>query len=826
MLGKTDYDFLSKEDADRLTLIKRQVIETGKKVQCNTSLVSREGVTEYFDGVYLPEYDKKGKINGLVGYFRNITERRRVEQALIESETKHRVIIEESSDPIFTFTPEGRYSYANQALADAFGKPVEAIIGKKIADFFPPEEAEKRYAALSEVFRTGEKHFVEGPVQTVDGTRYYLTTITPVKDLEEKVTSAICTSIDITGRKRIEEALKQSEVSYRGLFNTIQQAIYILDGEGKFIDVNDGAESMYGYSREEFTGKTPEFVSAPGKNDLKEVTGYLQKAFAGEPQQFEFWGLRKNNEIFPKDVRLYKGTYFGSDVVIAIGTDITQRRNTEVAFQAMVTSMVGTTGLTSLRNITETISSWLGAECVMVGEIQPDGQTVRVLSMLLDGKEVPDYSYTLKGTPCDDVAEKGFCLYPDNAIQLFPESRDLVELNIKGYIGTPLKNSKGQILGILCALFRNPITKKPGMQEIMNIIAVKAAAEIEGMRLMAALKQSEEDLAQVMNGVPTLISYMDRELRFILVNKAHLDWYGLTKEEMIGTSLRDLLPEDVFLGALPYYQKVLSGQEVTFENPTKDKGGRERVLIVRLLPHIHDGQIVGFFAALEDITDRKRAEEAIRLANRKLNLLSGITRHDINNQLMVLQGYLAILKNKHQGPDVDAYLPKIAKAAGQISSMIQFTKEYEEIGVNAPAWLDCCRLVDTLAREVPLGQLVVKNDLPAGTEVFADPLIVKVFYNIMDNAARYGGKITTIRFSAHEFPGNRVIVCEDDGIGIPIEEKEKIFGRGFGKNTGMGLFLALEILSITGITMTETGEPGTGARFEIIVPKGMYRQST
>jgi signal transduction histidine kinase len=68
-----------------------------------------------------------------------------------------------------------------------------------------------------------------------------------------------------------------------------------------------------------------------------------------------------------------------------------------------------------------------------------------------------------------------------------------------------------------------------------------------------------------------------------------------------------------------------------------------------------------------------------------------------------------------------------------------------------------------------------------------------------------------------------LIVCEDDGEGIPAEEKERIFDRGFGKNTGMGLFLAREILSITGITIRETGKPGKGGRFEIMVPKGVYR---
>ena len=155
--------------------------------------------------------------------------------------------------------------------------------------------------------------------------------------------------------------------------------------------------------------------------------------------------------------------------------------------------------------------------------------------------------------------------------------------------------------------------------------------------------------------------------------------------------------------------------------------------------------------------------------------------------------------------------------------MIQFTKEYEQIGVNAPAWQGCRNLVETAAKEIQLGEISVMNDLPSGLELFADPLIVKVFYNLMDNAVRYGEKITTILFSVEKRSGNFVIVCEDDGVGIAADEKEKIFDRGFGKNTGMGLFLSSEILSITSITIIENGEPGKGARFEMTVPKGMWR---
>ena len=107
--------------------------------------------------------------------------------------------------------------------------------------------------------------------------------------------------------------------------------------------------------------------------------------------------------------------------------------------------------------------------------------------------------------------------------------------------------------------------------------------------------------------------------------------------------------------------------------------------------------------------------------------------------------------------------------------------------------------------------------------LFADPLFEKLFYNLIDNVIRHGGKVTTVRFSSEERAENLIILCEDDEVGIPLAEKKKIFERGIGKKTGLGLFLTREILSITYIPITETGEPGKGARFEIVVPKGAYR---
>jgi signal transduction histidine kinase len=104
-------------------------------------------------------------------------------------------------------------------------------------------------------------------------------------------------------------------------------------------------------------------------------------------------------------------------------------------------------------------------------------------------------------------------------------------------------------------------------------------------------------------------------------------------------------------------------------------------------------------------------------------------------------------------------------------------------------------------------------------EIFADPLVGRVFYNLITNAVQHGTRITAIQFYAREEDdGTAVIVCEDNGEGVADEDKERIFEMGHGKHGGLALALSREILGITGITIRETGTPGAGARFEMTVP--------
>ncbi|MCX6684124.1 MAG: PAS domain S-box protein [Methanoregula sp.] len=235
---------------------------------------------------------------------------------------------------------------------------------------------------------------------------------------------------------------------------------------------------------------------------------------------------------------------------------------------------------------------------------------------------------------------------------------------------------------------------------------------------------------------------------------------------------------------------------------------------VRITYDGHDADLV----TLRDITERNSAQAALAEANRKLNLLASITRHDVLNKLTVLSGSLILIKRQMTEPALTALLKKAEDAATAIRHQIEFARTYENLGVCAPQWQDLRQVIARLPKIL----IPVQADIPA-VEIFADPMLVLVFANLLDNTQRHGQDVSSIQVTLDEKPEGLSIFWNDDGVGIPEDEKEKIFDRGVGKNTGLGLFLVREILDITHITIRETGEPGKGVRFEMTVPKGQYR---
>jgi DNA-binding response OmpR family regulator len=218
------------------------------------------------------------------------------------------------------------------------------------------------------------------------------------------------------------------------------------------------------------------------------------------------------------------------------------------------------------------------------------------------------------------------------------------------------------------------------------------------------------------------------------------------------------------------------------------------------------------------------ATRALNLANKKLSILSSITRHDALNQLMVIKGYSDLLAKADLDSNKVDYVKKVIRSVEVIQKQLNFTLQYENIGTKEPIWHSLHENVGRVATQLESGEFAIKTH-GSDAYILADLMFEKVVYNLIENAIRHGGGAKNICITATQSDGEMLVVFEDDGTGISLDSRSDLFKRGFGKNTGFGLFLSREILEMTGITIAEKSEPGRGARFVISVPKNAWRRN-
>jgi hypothetical protein len=264
--------------------------------------------------------------------------------------------------------------------------------------------------------------------------------------------------------------------------------------------------------------------------------------------------------------------------------------------------------------------------------------------------------------------------------------------------------------------------------------------------------------------------------------------------------------------------------KATGEMPTTKTG---RVVYACLVIPAYKAGIpdcMGYLTEIRVAPVKDYKTEVSRL-NDKLQVVGSVTRHDIQNQLTAVIGYNELLTMMTDDPKFRGFLEKERQAVDKIRRQLAFSKIYQNIGMETPRWQRIRVVINSVREEVNLN--TVKLIVEVGdAAVCADPLFEKVISNLLDNSVRHGGKVTEIRFLLQSGSPNPTLIVEDNGTGIPENEKTKIFERGYGKNTGWGLFVVREILSATGMTIVETGQPGIGARFEIHIPVEKFRQDS
>ena len=227
----------------------------------------------------------------------------------------------------------------------------------------------------------------------------------------------------------------------------------------------------------------------------------------------------------------------------------------------------------------------------------------------------------------------------------------------------------------------------------------------------------------------------------------------------------------------------------------------------------------------QEADDKKTIAELtakVAFLQKKLQIVGSVTRHDVLNQLTAIVGYNELLGMMVDDPKFRSFLEKEKFALNKIRRQFQFAKDYQNIAVDPPRWQNIRNLTNRVSEDFDVKQIRIIADTGTAT-VLVDPLFDRVFHHLFDNALRHGETVTEIRISLQQTGSSGLLLVENNGVSIPAPDKEKIFERGYGKGTGWGLFLAREILSITGIRLCETGEYLQGARFELFVPKGAYR---
>jgi PAS domain S-box-containing protein len=356
-----------------------------------------------------------------------------------------------------------------------------------------------------------------------------------------------------------------------------------------------------------------------------------------------------------------------------------------------------------------------------------------------------------------------------------------------------------------------------GVIGIIQDTTARKVMEYALQTTIVQLMESESKYRNVFNArnLPVLIVNAGSQA-IIDLNEAAVQLYGWSREEMLGMTITDLQADaeeagDTVAAGIPY---------VRTRNQRKNDG--------TIFPadvsadyFILRGISVTIFS-IRDLSPVQQVSESLRIANTKLNLIIGITRHDVLNNLTAVWGYNEMLQSDVTESRSIEMLRKQEKAIVTIRNQLEFTREYDDLGMREPQWQNVCTVASRAFAQFVHG--ISFSCTTADLEIFTDPLLDRVLYNLFDNSLRYGGdRLSGIRISCRQVAGGLDLWFEDDGIGIVPVDKERIFLRGFGKHTGMGLFLTREILTITRIGIRETGIYGKGARFEFHVPHGGFR---
>jgi len=800
MIGRNILEFIRPESRQRVQeIITRKKEGDPSDAFCEVHLRAKDESLIPFDVNMRVRSEGRDKTD-IIGIAREIAERKRNEDALKESEERFRTLLEYvPSVAVQAFGPDFSVISWNQASSRLFGYTAEEAVGKDIRELLiPPEFRDEVTGTYRNMEKTGipvpseEREFLNK-----NGTRVPVFVTHAVVKIPKKSTTLYCISVDLTERKKAETSLREAEQRLQSILDVAPFGSFIYelneDGSLLFVSGNRSADKILGTDCSRFIGKSLE-EAFPTLVPTGIPEAYRRVIREGKPfhdDAFEF----RNDEI--TGVFEVHAVPLAQNRMTVFFRDISEKRKAEEELEQSETRF------RALIQNSSDIIQILDRERQLVYSSSairkilgyPEGsQNNRHLLDLIHADDrdrvAADldavYSRTNPGTPTE------YRMLTADGNSIYVES-----------VGVNLMDVPG-----------------------VNGIVINTHAVHERKQAEQALIESEERFRLIFehsNDAIYLFEITSSGMpgKIVDTNEVAVRQTGYSRDDLIQKSLLDICSRDLSQQSRAIMMELLTRGEARFETEKIRKDGS--LLPVEISARLAKLRGRNYVIAISrDISRRKREERALRIANQKLQLMNIVAWHDIQNKVTGLRGYVELSKDMVTDEKLKKIIDSEEDVLRIIYRQLQYTKEYQEMGIHPPQWVSLPRMLHTMVSFREMGSLKIGLDLH-DLELYCDPVIEKVFSHLIENTLKHGKKATRIHIGCQETATGLVLIYEDDGIGIPLEKKKDLFVRGVGSATGFSLFFVHDILEISDMSIQETGVPGSGVRFEISVPKGLYR---
>jgi len=722
------------------------------------------------------------------------------ETILQESEERQRLLLQYSGLGIGYWDYEGRLLFFNQKAAENMGGAPGEFIGKTMQELYPADTAKEYLERVQSLQYLDTNPEYEDKVSLPGGDRWFLSTLSNVKDTTGKKTGVQIISQEITEHKQAEEAMRVSEEKYRVLFtqmivgNVLHELMYDQSGnpvDYRILEANPAFERITGLKLKDIAGKSS--VETYGVDTPPFLDSYARVATTGISESFEVYFAPMKKHFAISVYSPERGKF------ATIFDDITARKQAEEALRESEAF---------LSNILDNIPTMVFVK---------NADDLRYIKINKGAEELLGYSR-------DEMVGK-------NDSDLFPEEEalhfrmfDREVLEHKSLVDIPEEKVATRNKGERVVHTRKiPICDTDGKARYLIGISEDITGTIEARERLA---ENEEKFRMIFDNANDSVYMVEvtpagMPGKFLDVNAVFCSVLGFSREELLEKNILEINTPGSKDRAVANMTALFTTGSHTYETGHTRKDGT--VVPVEVNAHLYKmkGNNV-VIAVARDISQRKKEEHALRLANQKLQLMNIVAWHDIQNKITGLRGYVELSKDLISNEKAREFNAREEEVLRVIHEHLQHTRDYQEMGKQPLQWVNIPATLRRVSSMVDKGKVSVSWDI-GELELFCDPIIEKVFFHLLDHTRSRGGEATTVRITCKDSPAGLLLLYEDDGNGIPAEEKTSIFVRDVAKTSGFGLYFIHDILELSEMEIRETGEPGVGTRFEITAPPGSYR---